>query len=153
MVYNVSSVGPSSERKPDEGQMLETLDYTIRLGSTPIFLYFDLYIHILYNKRSVLRRQSRDTNRNIKRFGCTADIRILYILYMCFTFKQNIALPKREKKTVSPAGGGIVKMYNAIGIVPLKRSNEPRFFVKAEMKQVYCCSFLATKTPHCLRHL
>ena len=23
--------------------MLETLDYTIRIGSTPIFLYFDLY--------------------------------------------------------------------------------------------------------------
>ena len=24
--------------------MLETLDYTIRIGSTPTFLYFDLYI-------------------------------------------------------------------------------------------------------------
>ena len=23
--------------------MLETLDYTIRIGSTPTFLYFDLY--------------------------------------------------------------------------------------------------------------
>ena len=27
--------------------MLETLDYTNRIGSTPTFLYFDLYI--LYN--------------------------------------------------------------------------------------------------------
>ena len=27
----------------DEGPMLETLDYTIRIGSTPTFLYFDLY--------------------------------------------------------------------------------------------------------------
>ena len=26
--------------------MLETLDYTIRIGSTPTFLYFDLYIKI-----------------------------------------------------------------------------------------------------------
>ena len=26
----------------DEGPMLETLDYTIRIGSTPTFLYFDL---------------------------------------------------------------------------------------------------------------
>ena len=35
----------------DEGPMLETLDYTIRIGSTPTFLYFDLYIvHILWLK-------------------------------------------------------------------------------------------------------
>ena len=26
----------------DEGPMLETLDHTIRIGSTPTFLYFDL---------------------------------------------------------------------------------------------------------------
>ena len=30
----------------DEGPMLETLYYTIRIGSTPTFLYFDLYIYI-----------------------------------------------------------------------------------------------------------
>ena len=29
----------------DEGPMLETLDHTIRIGSTPTFLYFDLYNH------------------------------------------------------------------------------------------------------------
>ena len=29
----------------DEGPMLETLDYTIRIGSTPTFLYFDLYAY------------------------------------------------------------------------------------------------------------
>ena len=29
----------------DEGQMLETLDFTIRIGSTPTFLYFDLYLY------------------------------------------------------------------------------------------------------------
>ena len=29
----------------DEGPMLETLDHTIRIGNTPTFLYFDLYIH------------------------------------------------------------------------------------------------------------
>ena len=26
----------------DEGPMLETLNYTIRIGSTPTFLYFEL---------------------------------------------------------------------------------------------------------------
>ena len=28
--------------------MLETLDYTIRIGSTPTFLYFDLYFYSAY---------------------------------------------------------------------------------------------------------
>ena len=32
----------------DEGPMLETLDYTIRIGSTPTFLYFDLYLYSAY---------------------------------------------------------------------------------------------------------
>ena len=45
------SIGPSSERialrLSDEGPMLETLDYTIRIGSIPTFLYFDLYLYIL----------------------------------------------------------------------------------------------------------
>ena len=40
---NVSSIGPSSERP-----MLETLDYTIRIGSSPTFLYFDLYLYSAY---------------------------------------------------------------------------------------------------------
>ena len=32
----------------DEGPMLEALDYTIRIGSTPTFLYFDLYLYSAY---------------------------------------------------------------------------------------------------------
>ena len=32
----------------DEGPLLETLDYTIRIGSTPTFLYFDLYLYLAY---------------------------------------------------------------------------------------------------------
>ena len=32
----------------DEGPMLETFDYTIRIGSTPTFLYFDLYLYSAY---------------------------------------------------------------------------------------------------------
>ena len=30
----------------DEEPSLETLDYTILIGSTPTFLYFDIYIYI-----------------------------------------------------------------------------------------------------------
>ena len=37
----------------DEGPMLETLDYTIRIGSTPTFLYFDFVSLICL--RSTLR--------------------------------------------------------------------------------------------------
>ena len=32
----------------DEGPTLETLDLTIRIGSTPTFLYFDLYLNTAY---------------------------------------------------------------------------------------------------------
>ena len=45
---NVSSIGPSSLFLSDEGPMLETLDHAIRIGSTPTFLYFDLYLHSAY---------------------------------------------------------------------------------------------------------
>ena len=32
----------------DEGPMLETLDYTICIGSTPTLLYLDLYLYSAY---------------------------------------------------------------------------------------------------------
>ena len=32
----------------DKGPMLETLDHTIRIASTPTFLYFDLYLYSAY---------------------------------------------------------------------------------------------------------
>ena len=35
-------------RANDEGPALETLDYTIRIGNTPTFLYFDLYLYSAY---------------------------------------------------------------------------------------------------------
>ena len=38
----------------DEGPMLETLDlHTIRIGSTPTFLYFDIYIYCLVAFESI----------------------------------------------------------------------------------------------------
>ena len=45
--------------------MFETLDYTIRIGSTPTFLYFDLYLysayvaHYVYSYQFILFRQLR----------------------------------------------------------------------------------------------
>ena len=43
---NVSSVGPWF--LSDEGPTVETLDYTIRIGSTQTFLYFDLHLYSAY---------------------------------------------------------------------------------------------------------
>ena len=37
----------------DEAPMLETLDYTIRIGSTPTFLFFDFYLYSAYAKHYV----------------------------------------------------------------------------------------------------
>ena len=36
----------------DELPTLETLDFTIRIGSTPTFLYFDLYLNTAYTQRT-----------------------------------------------------------------------------------------------------
>ena len=36
------------QREKKGGPMLETLDYTIRIGSTQTFLYFDLYLYSAY---------------------------------------------------------------------------------------------------------
>ena len=49
----------------DEGSMLETLDYTIRIASTPTILYFDFYLysanaaHYVYVSQSLLWRVSQ----------------------------------------------------------------------------------------------
>ena len=42
--------------------MLETLDYTIRIGSIPTFLYFDLYLYSAYAAHFVdLKYNFRET--------------------------------------------------------------------------------------------
>ena len=57
----------------DEGPMLETLDYTIRIGSIPTFLYFDLYFfrlkvvysHIQINAAKLTLKLCQDNNDRI----------------------------------------------------------------------------------------
>ena len=46
--YIVNDPAIEKQFLSDEGPMLETLDYTIRIGSTPTFLYFDLYLDSAY---------------------------------------------------------------------------------------------------------
>ena len=65
--YNVSSV--RLRFLSDEGPTLETLEFTIRIGSTPTFSYFDLFAQIDWKniRRSVehggkCRVRSRDYN-------------------------------------------------------------------------------------------
>ena len=38
----------------DEGPMLETLDFAFYIGSTPTFLYFDLYLNTAYAAHYIL---------------------------------------------------------------------------------------------------
>ena len=37
----------------DEGSTLETLDFTVHIGSIPTFLYFDLYLNTAYAEHFV----------------------------------------------------------------------------------------------------
>ena len=46
VLSNVSRFGPSSERKGQYSKCQTIV--TIRIGSTPIFLYFDLYLYYVY---------------------------------------------------------------------------------------------------------
>ena len=46
--------------------MLETVDYTIRIGSTPIFLCFDLYLYSAYAAHYVYIFFSDHVRRNNK---------------------------------------------------------------------------------------
>ena len=48
MVWNGILLSKNFWFLSDEGPMLETLDYTIRIGSIPTFLYFDLYLYSAY---------------------------------------------------------------------------------------------------------
>ena len=44
----------------DVGPTLETLDYTIRIGSTPTVLYFDLYLYCAYAAHYVYLKITND---------------------------------------------------------------------------------------------
>ena len=48
IVYSLTfrALSLRQREKPDEGPMTETLDYTIRIGSTPTFIYTHIYIYI-----------------------------------------------------------------------------------------------------------
>ena len=52
--------GPSSERNimflSDERPTLDTFDFTIRIGNTPIFLYFDFYLNATYTQHSLFHK-------------------------------------------------------------------------------------------------
>ena len=56
----------------NEGPMLETLDHTFRIGSTPTFLYFDFYRREIYRREilegDIAGRYSREIyNKEIYR--------------------------------------------------------------------------------------
>ena len=46
--------------------MLETLDYTIRIGSTPTFLYFDLYFFLCRRRLSHQQMRCRQRKKSLR---------------------------------------------------------------------------------------
>ena len=77
----------------DEGPMLETLDYTIRIGITPTFFYFDFSTLLLrYESHALWTNQNPSTSYPLScKFslpelpgvysGCTqANYRLLYLV-------------------------------------------------------------------------
>ena len=48
--------------------MLETLDYTIRIGSTQTFLYFDLYLYSAYAAHYVYYKKEKLFHKKVKLF-------------------------------------------------------------------------------------
>ena len=76
--------------------MLETLDHTIRIGSTPTFLYFDLYLYSayaahyvynIYNISSVGPSSEREFIMFLSDEGSTLErSRFLYLQYTNFLY-------------------------------------------------------------------
>ena len=79
--------------------MLETLDYTIRIGSTPTFLYFDLYLystdaaHYVYlNLRLLIILLHLPFKANLKHvfFHLNYTVSFLYPIWTAFIFSSYI---------------------------------------------------------------
>ena len=89
-----------------EGPMLETLDYTIRIGSTPTFLYFDLYLYssmaydspyflafflsffLAFDSQSTI--PSKHKRRKSSMFNLQHSLQILSLFSFIFLFSENL---------------------------------------------------------------
>ena len=69
----------------DEGPMLETLDHTIRIGSTPTFLYFDLYLHSAYAAHYVYMYICLVMHTHILFWHTSPHIYFMSEVYICRT--------------------------------------------------------------------
>ena len=75
----------------DEGPTLETLDYTIRIGSTRTFLYFDLYLYSTYAAHIYTRIINKPYVNTcvctyvfmIRVYICTMYVYIRMYVYVC----------------------------------------------------------------------
>ena len=72
----------------DEGQMLEILDHTIRIGSTPTFLYFDLYLYSAYAAHHVYFNLSISLKNNNKLLAVSVSA-VHQLFYAYFDLDQN----------------------------------------------------------------
>ena len=87
----------------------ESLDFTIRIGSTPTFLYFDLYLYsayaahyVSYTHRLIGRfhaQQKYDvhpvsTSNSPAAFYCRNSVNCQVFEYVCFKFTATVCKPR-----------------------------------------------------------
>ena len=104
--------------------MLETLDYTIRIGSTPTFLYFDLYLYSAY-----------------------AAHYVYFYINCCFLFTRKVFVGNSEKdKTVynlllRPMATRFVRFYPLSGTTtPCMRVELYRYVASKFGKKIFACA-------------
>ena len=77
----------------DEGPTLETLDFIIRIGSTPTFLCFDLDTDIVRPVREIVQRRKKTTGNFVRRqwnWGYSlSDASVLSVRPKCNFVRRN----------------------------------------------------------------
>ena len=119
MKSNVSSTGHWF--LSDEGSTLETLDCTIRIGSTPSFLYFDLYLYSAYAARNVYFMSVLVSARSVKVRLHTAINRADFVSWCMLYTRTKVRRCIREKMTMCFRGQTIKSHSPGYEIGPINR--------------------------------
>ena len=73
----------------DEGPTLKTLDFSIRIGSTPTFLYFELYLYAAYAAHYTFIKWVWDRSYNEVVDGLDINGLLIYKAFVVSSAKTN----------------------------------------------------------------
>ena len=121
----------------DEGPRLETLDYTIRIGSTPTFSYFDLYLYSAYAAHYVYNSLFRVHWSPVILRGqwCTRQQAMLCEVTKFWT---HLSETTRRRKTIFLLKLFIICWYSKIFNLELSlRSNEAKGYCVKYLFKIY----------------